>query len=261
MCYDIIMDKKFKVGYIRTLLSIGKVSLGGWMQIPSPEIAEIMGKVKFDWVAVDMEHGSIGIDQLPNIFRAMEINNTLPVARIANESQAVRAMEAGAAGIIVPNIESAEDVEKIYSCIQYPQRGKRGVGYNRGNCYGVNFNNDLDDDPLLVGMIETQDGVNHIDDILNTGKLDAVLIGPYDLTASFNITGQFESYAFKEIIKHVRETCVRKNVAVGIHVVEPDRDKLKEVIEEGYTFIPYATDGTLLSHGLDNISNNHETFL
>jgi 2-dehydro-3-deoxyglucarate aldolase len=261
MCYDIIMDKKFKVGYIRTLLSIGRVSLGGWMQIPSPEIAEIMGKVKFDWVAVDMEHGSIGIDQLPNIFRAMELNDMLPVARIANESQAVRAMEAGAAGIIVPNIESAEDVEKIYSSIQYPPRGKRGVGYNRGNCYGVNFNNDLDDDPLLVGMIETQDGVNHIDEILDTGKLDAVLIGPYDLSASFKMTGQFDSPFIKGVVKQIKESCNRKNVAVGIHVIQPDMSKLKEVVEEGYTFIPYATDGTLLSHGLDNISNNDETFL
>ena len=65
----------------------------------------------------------------------------------------------------------------------------------------------------------------------------------------------------EKIIEQVKDTCIRKNIAVGIHVVQPDRNKLKEVIEQGYTFIPYATDGTLLSDGLDNISNNNETLL
>jgi len=255
------MNKKLKTYCIRAYLSSGRASIGGWMQIPSPEIAEIVGNSDFHWVAADLEHGSIGIDHLPNIFRALELNNTLPFARVTNELQAVRAMEAGAGGIIISNVESRDDVEKIYSSIQYPSRGKRGVGYNRGNCYGKKFNNDLDDDPILVGMIESQNAVNNIDEILDCNKLDAVLIGPYDLSASFKVTGQFESHFLRGIIKQIKDTCIRKNIAVGIHVVQPDRNKLKEAIEEGYTFIPYATDGTLLSHGLDNISNNDETLL
>ncbi len=225
------------------------------MQIPSPEIAEILGNSKFNWVALDLEHGSIEISDLPSIFRALELHDTLPFVRIAGNypSQAVRAMEQGAAGVIVPNIESAEDVEKIYSSINYPPRGNRGVGYNRGNCYGVEFNNDLDDNPILVGMIETQDGVNNIEEILDCNKLDAILIGPYDLSASFNITGQFESHAFKEIVKHVRETCIRKKVPVGCHVVHPHSQELEEKINEGYTFIPFATDNTMLSHCVNKL--------
>ena len=223
------------------------------MQIPSPEIAEIMGNSNLDWVAVDLEHGSIGIDHLPNIFRALELNNTLPFARVTDESQAVRAMEVGAGGIIISNIESADDVEKIYSSINYPPRGKRGVGYNRGNCYGLEFNNDLSDNPILVGIIETQNGVNNINEILDCKKLDAVMIGPYDLSASFNITGQFQSHAFKEIVKHVRETCIRKKVPVGCHVVQPHSHELEEKIDEGYTFIPFAGDITMLSHCVNKV--------
>ena len=247
------MNKNAKIDYIRTILSIGNPSIGGWMLIPSPEIAEIMGKSNFHWVVVDLEHGSIGIDHLPNIFRALELNNTLPFARVTDELQAVRAMEVGAGGIIISNIESAGDVEKIYSSINYPPRGKRGVGYNRGNCYGLQFDNDLDYNPILVGMVETQNGVNNINEILDCNKLDAVMIGPYDLSASFNITGQFESHAFKEIVKHVRETCIRKKVPVGCHVVQPHTHELEEKIDEGYTFIPFAADVTMLSHCVNKV--------
>tara|TARA_R100000234_G_scaffold74608_1_gene46070 strand:- start:218 stop:982 length:765 start_codon:yes stop_codon:yes gene_type:complete len=254
------MDKLIKVKIIRTLLSRGQVSIGGWMQIPSPEIAEIMGNSNLDWVAADLEHGSIGIDHLPNIFRALELNNTLPFARVTDELQAVRAMEAGAGGIIISNIESADDVEKVYSSINYPPRGKRGVGYNRANCYGMEFNNDLKDYPILVGMIESQHAVNNIDQILNCNKLDAVLIGPYDLSASFKMTGQFNSHFIKEIVNQVKDACIRKNVAVGIHVIQPDRKELENRKEEGYTFIPYSIDGVVLSKHY-NITDNDESLV
>jgi 2-dehydro-3-deoxyglucarate aldolase len=254
------MNKKLKTFCIRAYLSSGRASIGGWMQIPSPEIAEIMGNSDFDWVAVDLEHGSIGIDHLPNIFRALELNNTLPFARVTNELQAIRAMEAGAGGIIVANIESADDVEKIYSSINYPPRGKRGVGYNRANCYGVKFNNDLEDNPILVGMIESQHSVNNIDKILDCNKLDAVLIGPYDLSASFKMTGQFNSHFIKDVVKQVKDACIRKNTAVGIHVVQPDRKELEVRKEEGYTFIPYSIDGVILSKHY-NITDNDESLI
>ena len=252
------MNKKAKIDYIKTILSIGRPSVGGWMHIPSPEIAEILGNSKFHWVALDLEHGSIGIPNLPSIFRALVLNDTLPFVRIAGNypSQAVRAMEQGAAGVIVPNIESAEDVEKIYSSINYPPRGNRGVGYNRGNCYGVEFNNDLDDNPFLVGMIETQDGVNNIDAILDCNKLDAILIGPYDLSASFNMTGQFDNHFFKEIVKQVKDTCIHRKIPVGLHVVQPNPHELLARIDEGYTFIPYGGDVTMLSSCISNVNKD-----
>ena len=101
--------------------------------------------------------------------------------------------------------------------------------------------------------------VNNINTILDT-KPDAVLIGPYDLSASFGITGQFDSYAFKEIVKHVKESCIKKKIPVGIHEVQPDLKELEERKEEGYTFLPYTIDSVVLSKHY-NITDNHKSFL
>ena len=124
----------------------------------------------------------------------------------------------------------------------------------------MEFNNDLKDYPILVGMIESQHAVNNIDQILNCNKLDAVLIGPYDLSASFKMTGQFNSHFIKEIINQVKDACIRKNVAVGIHVIQPDRKELEDRKEEGYTFIPYSIDGVVLSKHY-NITDNDESLV
>ena len=249
------MDKNLKTNIIRALLSSGVVTIGGWMLIPSPEIAEIFGNSDFDWVVLDLEHGSIDISDLPNLFRALELNDTLPLVRISenNTSQAVRAVEAGAGGVIIPKLEHAGQAEEMYQCINYPPRGKRGVGYNRGNCYGVNFNSELVDEPLIVGIIETKAGVEHLDmtlkgHLLEDNRIDAILIGPYDLSADMGMTGDFDNPEFKEAINHIRKTCKESNMAVGYHIVQPHSHELAKRIDEGYKFIPFAGDVTMLSH-------------
>jgi len=105
-------------------------------------------------------------------------------------------------------------------------------------------------------MIETQDGVNNIEEILDCNKLDAILIGPYDLSASFNMTGQFENHFFKEIVKQVKETCIRRKIPVGLHVVQPNPHELSARIDEGYTFIPYGGDVTMLSSCISNVNKD-----
>ena len=240
-----------KISELRQKLSERQASVGSWMQFPCPEVAEVLGSGKFDWVTVDLEHGSIGMEDLPNLFRALELHNTLPFARIQSPDplHARRALDLGAAGIIAPNINTWHQIDEIKKVMYYPPEGQRGVGYCRGNLYGVEFERHLEDKPFLVAMIESQSGVNNINTILDT-KPDAVLIGPYDLSASFNITAQFDSYAFKEIVKHVKETCISKNIPVGIHVIQPDVEKLKECKEEGYTFIPWSGDIIMLSSAI-----------
>ena len=257
------MDKILKTNIIRALLSSGVVSKGGWMQIPSPEIAEILGNSDFEWVTIDLEHGSIDISDLPSIFRALELNDTLPLVRISenNTSQAVRAVEAGAGGIIIPKLEHAGQAEEIYQCINYPPRGKRGVGYNRGNCYGVNFDSELADEPLIVGIIETKAGVDHLDmtlkgHLLEDNRIDAIIVGPYDLSADLGMTGDFNNPKFKEAIKHIRETCKKRNVGVGYHIVQPNTHELSAKIDEGYTFIPYGCDVTMLAYCVRDVKKD-----
>ena len=104
------MNKLNSIQNLREILKSGGSSLGSWMQIPNGSVAEIMGQAGYDWVAIDLEHGSISIDQLPDLFRALELGDTLPLVRLAqgNIKDCKQALDAGAGGIIVPMVETAE---------------------------------------------------------------------------------------------------------------------------------------------------------
>ena len=132
---------KDKVLEIRKKLKNGKVSLGTWQQIPNASISEILGNARYDWVAVDMEHGSISVDQLPNMIRAIELGNSLPLVRVAQSVQkdCRQALDAGAKGILAPMIETLNQIEKIISACHYPPSGLRGMGLDRAQGYGENL--------------------------------------------------------------------------------------------------------------------------
>ena len=251
-----MMNRLQLIEEIRQKLSSGIYSLGSWMQIPNSSIAEIMGQSGYDWVAVDLEHGSISVNQLPDIFRALELGNTLPLVRLA-EAQAKdckQALDAGAGGVIVPMVEDSKQLEFIRDYCRWPPSGKRGVGFSRANLFGKFFMDYIDEaqKPLLVAIIESIKAVENLESILKVKGLDAVLIGPYDLSASMNLTAKFEDEEFLHIIEKIRTLSNQYSVACGIHVVNPKHDDLKQRIDEGYQFIAYSLDSVFLSKGCEN---------
>ncbi len=137
------MNRLKAITTIRRKLSEGKYSVGSWMQIPSPSVAEIMGQAGYDWVAVDMEHGAISVHQLPDIFRALELGNTLPVVRIAqgHPKDCKQALDAGAGGVIIPMVDSPEQLEMVRDACRWPPAGNRGVAFTRANLFGKYFDN------------------------------------------------------------------------------------------------------------------------
>ena len=135
------MSRLNDIQKIRKKLLNKKPSIGSWIQIPHSSIAEIFGQAGYDWVAIDMEHGSISTHQLPDLFRALEIGNTLPLVRLgqAHPKDCKQALDAGAGGVIVPMIEKAEQLQKIRDACCWPPSGKRGVGFSRANLFGKYF--------------------------------------------------------------------------------------------------------------------------
>ena len=250
------MNKKTKIIEILSKLKDGKPSIGGWMQIPSPEIAEIYGECGYDWVAIDMEHGSIDISNLPNLFRALELGNTLPVVRLRDKSVIGlrQVFEAGAAGIIIPNIEDDIEIKTIYQNSCWPPTGIRGVGFSRSNLYGKNFegHKELAQRPLIVAMIESLNGVRNLGKIIKTGLVDALFIGPYDLSASLGVTGNFDSSEFKSCLEKIFIESKRYDMPIGIHVINPEERELKNALVKGYQFIAFSLDSTFLNVKLQN---------
>lgn len=245
------MNRLEKIRQIRQSLQSGKPTIGSWIQIPHPSVAEIMGQAGYDWVAVDLEHGAIGVQQLPDLFRALELGGTLPLARLAQgeTKDCKQALDAGAGGVIVPMIENAAQLTRARDACRWAPAGSRGVGFSRANLFGKNFDayNEEAQAPLLVAMIEHIRAVDNLEDILRVEGLDAILIGPYDLSASMGLTAKFESAEFVAAMERILALCVRRGIPCGVHVVAPDTEVLKRRIADGYRFIAYSIDAVFLT--------------
>jgi len=238
-------------------LKNGEHTIGSWLQISSPDVAEILGNAGYDWVAVDLEHGGFSQSVIKDIFRALELNNTVPIARVAQCSpQNIKeALDAGAQGIILPMIENKEQLENGISWSYYPPKGKRGVGYSRANLFGRNFNEYVESfssKVFIVAQIEHIDAVENLDDILSVNGLDAIMVGPYDLSGSMGITAQFDHPDFINTMDAIYKKAKQHAIPMGLHIVQPDKKLLKEKIKQGYQFIAYGIDAVFLYNASKN---------
>lgn len=244
------MDKLKAVAGLRDRLAHGGASIGSWMQLANADVAEILGRAGYDWVAVDMEHGHAGHHQLPDIFRALELGGTLPFARLPESTplQCKRSLDAGAAGIIAPMISNADQAAAVADACRWPPAGTRGVAFSRANLFGGEFADyfEFAQNPFLAVMAETGEAVDNIDQIVRDDRVDAILIGPYDLSASLGVTGDFTAPVFVQAVAEIHSRALAANKAVGLHVVEPDPAALRTRIDEGFNFLAYTIDTVAL---------------
>ena len=240
---------------IRDKLNSGRPSIGTWMQLASPDAAEILAACGYDWVAVDMEHGGFSRINLTDIFRALEVRGAAPFVRVAENSMMnIRAaLDAGARGIILPMIESAQQLADAMRHIYYPlpegaaspRRGGRGVGFCRANLFGKEFASYLNGasrETLVVAQIEHICAVGALNEILEVPGLDAIMVGPYDLSASMGIPGDFANPEFEKVMSEINKTARKYKIPMGAHGVEPDPAQLRARIEQGCLFLAYGID-------------------
>lgn len=250
------MDRLKRINSVRSKLQKGEQTVGSWMQIPNSSVAEIMGQAGYDWVAVDMEHGAFSLAQLPDIFRALELHHTLPLARLSNPDATLckQVLDAGAGGIIFPMIESAAQLRQLIKACCWPPVGNRGVGFSRANIFGKKFTEYGQEaqSPLIIAMIENINAVENMPDILAETGLDAIMVGPYDLSASMGVTAQFTNREFKLALERIVSLTKQSKVACGLHVVAPKKEELQQRIEEGYQFLAYSVDAVFLNAVVEN---------
>tara|TARA_A100001011_G_C14056447_1_gene734207 strand:+ start:27 stop:797 length:771 start_codon:yes stop_codon:yes gene_type:complete len=244
------MDKFSSVLKLRDKLSKGLSSCGSWQQIPNNTISEILASEGYEWISVDLEHGSIDVSQLPNLFCALEAHNVLPFARLskADSNEAHRVLEAGAAGIIFPMIRSGNQINELIKNSIWPPNGNRGVGFSRASLHGKFFEKQkqLAEKPFLVAMIESFEGMENIKEIIKNPYLDAIMIGPYDLSASLGVTGDFNNEKYKNALKTISTICNESSMPMGIHIIKPSKKEYKNAIANGYQFIAYSTDALFI---------------
>lgn len=232
-------------------LSSRVLTIGSWITIGHPAIAEIMARAGFDWLVVDLEHSVISIDVAGDLIRIIDLCGVAPLVRLTSNDpdQIKRVMDAGAHGIVVPMVNSAVEAARAVAATRYAPQGSRGVGLGRAQGYGVSFQDYLEwqrDGPVVIVQIEHKDAIDQLDDILTVPGVDGFIIGPYDLSCSMGLPGQFESPEFVDAIVRLREAGQRIGCPAGVHIVEPDLEQLEQKIREGFTFIAYSVDSRML---------------
>ena len=237
---------------ISSKLKKNSLTVGTWMQTSDPNTGLILSKNKFDWVAVDMEHGNIPSSSLPIIFRSILLGGSLPMARLCNHEKSTicKTLDDGAFGLILPNIEEYKQIKLIIDHASYPPYGTRGSGFSAANNFGSDFENYFKffKKPIIIAMIETKKAVENLEKIIECKGLDGILIGPYDLSASLKSIGNFKSKIFLKNKEKILKICKRKKISVGMHQVAPNIKDFKKLKKEGYNFIPYGMDTTFLTN-------------
>lgn len=241
------MQNKF-----RKALLDRKLTLGAWMQIGHPAIAEIFARGGFDWICVDLEHGAIDLETMSNIFRTIDAYDCVPIARLpVNDPTWIRrTIDAGAKGLIIPMVKTAQEAEKAVREAKYPPQGVRGFGYSRANMHGIDFDDYIktaNDEIAMVMQIEHKDAIGNLEQIVAVDGVDALFIGPLDLSGSMGITGQMEHPQMIEALTKYKIVAQEAAKSYGMHIVRPNTENIRSALEQNYTMIALGLDNVFLA--------------
>ncbi len=237
------MDLSFK-----ERLKRGDLLIGTFLTIPSLEIAEILASAGFDWIFVDMEHAPFSLSDVLRILQVTE-GKCPCIVRIPvlSEVWIKQVLDAGPAGIIIPHVNSADEVKKILNFGLYPPEGSRSVGISRAQEYGLKFKEYLEranHDIVVIPQVEHIEGVSNIQSIVEVPGISAIFLGPYDLSGSLGILGKVNEPEILESLKTVKLACRKAGVPTGIFGA--DVQAVKPYIDKGHTLIAVGTDTLML---------------
>ncbi len=251
------MSQRLKPNPLKKKLLAHQLSLGCWVTIGHPLIPGLLAPAGFDWLCVDMEHSSIDLAQLLPLIISIEAEGIVPLVRVGenNPNLIKRVMDAGAYGVIVPNVSTAQQAQQAVDSVKYPPSGKRGVGLYRAQGYGRQFDayrKWLTAESVVIVQIEHIDAVKNIDEILAVKGIDAFMIGPYDLSGSMGKPGKFNDADVKKAIDEVMRAGKKHRIPAGFHSVPSDPKQAKQRIKQGFKFLAYSLDGVFLSDAASN---------
>ena len=237
------MDKTFKARLKKKELLVGTV-----LGISSPEVAEIISEVGFDWVWIDMEHAAIDLVQAQIMTQALRPGCAAIVRVPWNDSVWIKkTLDIGCDGVIIPQINTAEEARAAVQACKYPSEGIRSLGVARASKYGMEFQEymqNANQEITIILQIEHIEGVNNVEAIINTPGIDAILIGPYDLSGSLGLIGQLEDPEVKNAIQKVKKACLVKGTPIGVFANGPA--SAKRHIADGVTLVGMGSDSVYL---------------
>ena len=209
-----------------------------------------MAQAGFDWLAIDMEHGVVGVESVQTLCQAMSGTPTVPLVRVPWNDQVIikQVLDTGVQGLIIPQVRTAAEARAAIAAAQYPPAGIRGIGCQRAAGYGAWVHEYLqksNDNLVIVVQIEHVQAVENLSEILAVKGIDAILIGANDLSASMGLLGQPTHPEVVKVIEKIHATARAAGVPPGIIAASPDDANRR--IAEGYKFIGIGLDVGFLS--------------
>ncbi|WP_217557570.1 HpcH/HpaI aldolase/citrate lyase family protein [Streptomyces sp. GbtcB6] len=239
-------------GRLRRRLAAGEATLGTFVGLASPVSAEVCAAAGADWVLLDLEHGAGGEEQVRTTVPAAAAYGVPTVVRVESAARIRigRVLDQGVAGVMLPRLDTAAEVEEALRHLRYPPAGDRGVAtYNRACRFGLDSAAlDRAGEILGVVQIESARALEEVEAIAALDGADVLFVGPRDLSHDLGVPGEFGAPAYREALERVRKAAADHGKACGLLV--PDGAAAAAKRSEGWTFIGIGSDSTLLAAAL-----------
>ena len=226
----------------------GEATLNGWLSIPCALSAEIMVVRGFDTATVDMQHGPIGFDTAFAMIGAVQLSGIPPLVRVpwTDLSGAMRVLDAGAAGVVLPMVNTQAAAAELVDACRFPPLGTRSVGPTRAGLYDPDYIRRANDRALLIAQVETEEAVRNIEGIAGTRGIDAVYVGPADLNASAGRPAalDLDDPALIKSLARVADAARAQGIVAGIHCGSVSY--AIEMIALGYQMVTVQSDARML---------------
>jgi 4-hydroxy-2-oxoheptanedioate aldolase len=241
---------------IRSLWARDEAVVNGWLAIPNSFSTETMAHAGWDSLTLDMQHGVIDYQSAVTMLTAISTTQTVPVVRVPwlDPGIIMKMLDAGAYAIICPMVNTRADAEKLVTAMRYPPQGSRSFGPIRASLYaGADYAKHANDSVVGFAMIETRQALDNLDEILSVEGLDAVYIGPADLSLALGCTPRFDQdeKPVVEAIDLILAKAREHGIAAGIHNGTPEY--ALKMIEKGFRFVTVSSDARLMASGAQQV--------
>jgi 2-keto-3-deoxy-L-rhamnonate aldolase RhmA len=236
---------------IRERIEAREELLGAFLQMGSPLAADLAGRAGFDWALIDLEHGAGSESDLVPQFLGLAASGVAAFVRVESASRLRigRALDLGATGIMVPQVNDADTARQLVAWCQYPPAGSRGVALSaRGAGYGRSAHGDvgtLNREIVRIAQIETRSAVEAVDEIAAVDGIDVLFVGPSDLSHSLGVPGRFDDPSFERALRAIAQASTDHGHALGVHL--PSVAEIDRYRDLGFTLISIAADSTGLA--------------
>jgi len=226
---------------LREILRRGEVAIGMTVSIGHPLITDILGGIGFDFINFDLQHSPLSIESTLSMMQAMSFSETTPIIRVPwNEFAIINsALDIGAHGIIIPFVNTKEDVLKAVQYATYPPKGMRSFGPIRASLRDPEYIETCDEEILILPQIETQEGLDNVEDILSVDKIEAFFVGPYDLSRSLGVWRKWDHPKFEDALQRILDAAESTGTVPGL--LAPI-EEIYKTIKRGFKLISIGGD-------------------